>query len=175
MKFTLVSILVASVASVVSAIDISALGERTVLNLILTPGCAQMCILNPNWVKTYAPECADIPLGIEYATKLCQNYMYQHMLDNCFKDKCNDGDRKKATILRRIHTDYRQENWGKTLVKVMECTPICLPGKIGFNILLSLRSNVSTQFFPSSFVVYHILCSPKSPSAISGSLYSQFV
>src|SRR5204863_129881 len=104
-------------------------GDRTVLNLNLTPPCAQMCILDPKWAKTYAPECADIPLGIEYATKLCQNYMYQYMLDSCFKDKCNDADRTKVIIVPRIHADYRQENWEKTLAKAMESTLICLPGK----------------------------------------------
>jgi hypothetical protein len=82
--------------SAVSAIDIGVFGERAVLNLNLTPACAQMCILNPKWVRTYAPECADIPHGVEYGIRLCQNYMYQRMLDNCFKDKCNDDDREQV-------------------------------------------------------------------------------
>ena len=97
MKFTVAGIvtLLASTVSV-SAIDLSVFGERTVVNLNLTPACAQMCILNPKWAKTYAPECSDIPHGVEFGKRLCENYVYQHMLDNCFKDKCNDEDRKKV-------------------------------------------------------------------------------
>jgi hypothetical protein len=91
--------LVASATSVF-AIDISVFGEKAVMNLNLTPPCAQMCILNPKWARTYAPECSEIPLGIEYGTKLCQNYMYQHMLDACFKDKCSPKDRKKVTSVK---------------------------------------------------------------------------
>jgi hypothetical protein len=175
MKFTIASILIASAVSAVSAIDIGVLGERAVLNLNLTPACAQMCILNPKWARTYAPECADIPFGIEYATKLCQNHMYQYMLDSCFKDKCNDHDRNRVFVLFRVHVNFRRGTWGKILAKVMESTLICLPGNIVFNILLSLRLNVSKRFFPYSFATYHISCLLKSPLAILRSLYSQFV
>ena len=52
------------------------------------------CILDQHWTKTYAPECADLPLGTEYGARLCRNYMYQHMIDHCIKGKCNDGDRR---------------------------------------------------------------------------------
>jgi hypothetical protein len=89
---------IASAASA-SAFDISVFGERAVQNLNLTPACAQICILNPKWAREYAPECASIDLGVEYGTRLCQNYMYQHMLDNCFKDKCKVKDRKKVRLL----------------------------------------------------------------------------
>ena len=82
-----------------SAFDISVFGERAVQNLNLTPACAQICILNPKWAREYAPECSTIDLGVEYGTRLCQNYMYQHMLDNCFKDKCKVKDRKKVRLL----------------------------------------------------------------------------
>jgi hypothetical protein len=100
MKLTIAGILtLITSAFSVSAIDLSVLGERAVVNLNLTPECAQKCILNPTWAKTYAPECSGIPLGMEYGKKLCQNYMYQHMLDNCFKDKCNDEERKRVNIL----------------------------------------------------------------------------
>ena len=93
--------IVALIASAVSveAFDISIFGERTIRNLNLTPACAQMCILNPKWAKEYAPECAGIELGIEYGTRLCQNYVYQHMLDNCFRDKCKPKDRKRVISL----------------------------------------------------------------------------
>ena len=87
--------IIASTATV-SAVDISVFGERAVQNLNLTPACAQMCILNPKWAREYAPECATIDLGIEYGTRLCRNYVYQHMLDNCIKDKCKPKDRKKV-------------------------------------------------------------------------------
>lgn len=83
-------------AATVSALDISVFGERAVQNLNLTPACAQMCILNPKWAREYAPECATIDLGVEYGRRLCRNYVYQHMLDNCFKDKCKPKDRKKV-------------------------------------------------------------------------------
>lgn len=89
-----VAIIAATAA--VSAFDISVFGERAVQNLNLTPACAQMCILNPKWAREYAPECSNIDLGVEYGTRLCQNYVYQHMLDNCFKDKCTPKDRKKV-------------------------------------------------------------------------------
>ena len=96
MKLTVVGIVTLITSAIsVSAIDISVFGERTIVNLNLTPTCAQMCILNPKWSRTYAPECSDIPLGVEYGKRLCQNYLYQHMLDNCFKDKCSDTDRKR--------------------------------------------------------------------------------
>jgi hypothetical protein len=95
---TLFTILASALA--VSAIDISVFGEKAVINLNLTPPCAQMCILNPKWARTYAPECSEIPLGIEYGTKLCQNYMYQHMLDSCFKEKCGPKDRKKVELVK---------------------------------------------------------------------------
>ena len=175
MKFTIVSILITYAASTVSAIDFGVLGERAILNLNLTPACAQTCILNPKWARTYAPECAGIPLGIEYATKLCQSYLYQHMLDSCFKDKCNDNDRKRVFMHPRIHVNCRRGNWGKRLAKVTEFMLICLPGKIVFNILFSLRSNASKRFFPYSFALYRISCALKSPSAILRLLYSQFV
>jgi hypothetical protein len=174
MKLTIVSILFVSAASAVSAIDIGALGERAVLNLNLTPVCAQTCILNPKWAKTYAPECANIPLGIEYVTKLCQSYLYQHMLDNCIKDKCNDNDRMRVIMLW-IQVNFRRGNWEKILAKVTESMLIYLPGKTGFNIFFPLQSNVLKRFFPYSFAVYHISWPLKSPSANLKSLYSQFV
>lgn len=131
MKFSLTVILAASVAFV-SAIDIGSFGERTIINLNLTPACAQICIFNPKWARRYAPECADLPLGVEYATKLCENYIYQHMLDNCIKGKCNDSDRKKV-ICSLSHTDFRQGNWERTLVRVSEYTQIYLHGNVGIN------------------------------------------
>lgn len=134
MKFTIVSILIASAAPAVSAIDTGILGERALLNLNLIPACAKICILDPKWARTYAPECAGIPLGIEYVTKLCQSHLYQHMLDSCIKDKCNDNDRMRVFMNPRIHVNCRRGNWGKILAKVMEFMLIYLPGKIVFNI-----------------------------------------
>lgn len=97
MKWSVTALIAALVASAsVSAIDLAAFGPRALQNLNQTPACAQLCIFNPKWARTYAPECADLPLGKEYATKLCENYMYQHMLDSCFKDKCTDGERQKV-------------------------------------------------------------------------------
>ena len=123
--------LIASAASA-SAFDISVFGERAVQNLNLTPACAQMCILNPKWAKEYAPECANIDLGVEYGTRLCQNYVYQHMLDNCFKEKCKAKDRKRVTLLLLFRAKmHRQGNLGKTLARVMESTWNCLLGKSG--------------------------------------------
>jgi hypothetical protein len=119
---------IASAASA-SAFDISVFGERAVQNLNLTPACAQICILNPKWAREYAPECASIDLGVEYGTRLCQNYMYQHMLDNCFKDKCKVKDRKKVRLLLIKAKLRRQGNSGKTLARVMESIWNCLLGK----------------------------------------------
>ena len=99
MKFPLSFV---ALTSAVSGFGVGNLGERVITNLNLTPSCAQTCIFNPKWTRTYAPECANIPIGIEYGTKLCQNYMYQHMLDNCFKEKCNDQDRKKVSPLNTL-------------------------------------------------------------------------
>jgi hypothetical protein len=84
-------------AGSVVGLDISGFGKKALENLNKTPACAQSCIMNPKWAKTYAPECADLDFGKEYGMKLCQNYMYQHMLDNCFKEKCSAKDRKKVT------------------------------------------------------------------------------
>jgi hypothetical protein len=97
MKWTITTLIATLAASAsVTAFDLTVFGARAIKNLNQTPTCAQLCIFNPKWARTYAPECADIPLGVEYATKLCENYMYQHMLDSCFKDKCSDGDRQKV-------------------------------------------------------------------------------
>jgi len=129
MKWSITAVLAALVASAtVNAFDIKAFGARALKNLNQTPACAQMCIFNPKWARTYAPECADIPLGVEYATKLCQNYMYQHMLDSCFKEKCSDGDRKKV-IWCLFQIDFRLENWERILVLVMGSMFRCRPGK----------------------------------------------
>ena|SRR5579859_1336982 len=96
--------LLLSLATSASAIDLNAFGERALSNLNKTPTCAQMCILNPKWARTYAPECANIPLGVKYGRKLCQNFMYQAMLDNCFKEKCsNPEDRKKVILANERH------------------------------------------------------------------------
>ena len=65
-------------------------------NLNLTPACAQRCIFNPKYVQTYAPECNNLEFGVEYARRLCKSNLYQHMLDNCFKEKCTHDDRKRV-------------------------------------------------------------------------------
>jgi len=122
--------LIASAASA-SAFDISVFGERAVQNLNLTPACAQMCILNPKWAREYAPECANIDLGVEYGTRLCQNYVYQHMLDCCFKEKCKAKDRKKVKLPLIMTKLCRQGNLGKTLARVTESTWNCLLGRRG--------------------------------------------
>lgn len=103
MKFTIANIVTLILSTVsVSAIDLSVFGERAVVNINLTPACAQMCILNPKWAKTYAPECSGIPFGLEYGKRLCQNYLYQHMLDNCFKDKCDDNNRRRVRAILNL-------------------------------------------------------------------------
>ena len=99
MKVTVIGILTLAVSSV-SAFDITTFGARAVQNLNRMPACAQLCIFNPKLAWTYAPECSDLPLGREYAKRLCQNYMYQHMLDNCFKENCNDNERKRVSSVR---------------------------------------------------------------------------
>jgi hypothetical protein len=85
------------------AINMGDIPPIAIQNLARTPGCAMPCILDPHWTKTYAPECADLPLGIEYGARLCRNYMYQHMMDHCIKGKCNDDDRKTVSRELRGH------------------------------------------------------------------------
>jgi len=100
MKFTAVCI-ISALASYALAFDPTVLGARAVNNLNLTPSCAQRCIFNPKYAKIYAPECKDLGFGVEYATRLCKSYLYQHMLDGCFKEKCCNDDRKRVTMLAR--------------------------------------------------------------------------
>jgi hypothetical protein len=101
MKFTTAYLyLLPSVALLnvgVSAIDFSTIPVKAMENLAQTPGCAMQCILDPHWAQTYAPECSDLPVGKEYGARLCRNYMYQHMVDNCIKGKCNDNERRLVT------------------------------------------------------------------------------
>lgn len=127
MKATLTGIL----AFVTSAVSISSfdIGERALTNFFLTPACAQSCILNPRLVRKYAPECINIPIGMEYGTKLCQNHLYQHMLDNCFKEICNDQDRNEVYIsILLVYSLSRPGNWEKTLARVTGSTSSYHPG-----------------------------------------------
>src|SRR5579862_4815026 len=62
-------------------------------NIIQTPGCATSCIFDGHWAKTYAPNCNGPP-NVEQGACLCRTYMYQHMMDNCIKEKCSDNDRR---------------------------------------------------------------------------------
>jgi len=82
--------------AVTSAIDAGAFGERALNNLNHAPVCAQICIINPKFATTYAPETSSLPFGKEYGKALCENAKYQEMLDNCFKKRCSDKNRKKV-------------------------------------------------------------------------------
>jgi len=82
----------------VRAINLGAIPQIAIQNLARTPSCAMPSILDPHWTKTYAPECAALPVGIEYGARLCRNYMYQHMIDHCIKGKCNDDDRITVSL-----------------------------------------------------------------------------
>jgi len=98
MKFTPVCI-ISALASYALAFDPTVLGGRAINNLNLTPSCAQRCIFNPKFARIYAPECNNLEFGVEYATRLCKSYLYQHMLDSCFKEKCCNDDRKRVSML----------------------------------------------------------------------------
>ena len=96
MKFGTVSSIVAVVSLVVPTLaapmDLGDLGLTAINNIFRTPPCAMKCILDPHWLKTYAPECSDMSVGKDLGIRLCQNYMYQAMIDDCIKGKCDDGE-----------------------------------------------------------------------------------
>jgi len=73
--------------------------KTAIRNLNETPFCAKKCIFNPHWTQTYAPEVKDLGYGHEYGNALCLNYVYQHMLDNCFKENCSPAKRAKVATL----------------------------------------------------------------------------
>jgi hypothetical protein len=79
-----------------AAIDVEVFGERALKNLNHAPVCAQICIFNPKLATTYAPETSSLPFGKEYGKELCENTKYQEMLDNCFKRRCSDKNRRKV-------------------------------------------------------------------------------
>jgi hypothetical protein len=78
------------------AIDLGALGMTAITNIFRTPQCAMKCIFDPHWMDTYAPECAGLPVGKELGQRLCQNVIYQHMIDDCIKGNCNDDERGRV-------------------------------------------------------------------------------
>src|SRR5271170_4803097 len=80
------------------AFDLGAIPPKVVENLSRTPSCAMSCIFDPHWIKTYAPECSQLPLGAEYGSRLCRNFMYQFMIDTCIKSHCSDEDRRTVSL-----------------------------------------------------------------------------
>jgi hypothetical protein len=104
MKVTITSI-VALVFGVMGCSGLSflpnpeAFGPRAVENMKKMPFCALKCVLNPKWARTYAPELADTPLGIEYGTGLCVNSEYQVAMDDCFKDKCQGRSEARRSVI----------------------------------------------------------------------------
>jgi hypothetical protein len=134
MKFTLAGTFAfLALTTSVSALfnfDLTVFGERAMININRTPLCAKMCIFNPKWARTYAPECSSLPFGREYATRLCQNSVYQQMLDSCFKEKCNGNDRRLVESHVFSCANCRQGNWGKTLVRALGSMWNCHHGEL---------------------------------------------
>lgn len=96
---------VAFVAAFPTKFDVSVFGERAIKNFNASPVCAQICIFNPKWARTYASELSDMPFGKEYGKRLCENDKYQEALDGCFKRRCNDKNRRKARDLGKDTCD----------------------------------------------------------------------
>ena len=72
------------------------LGLKAAANIFKTPKCAKRCIFDPHYQETYAPDCSNLSAGVEMARRLCENQIYQQMMDNCIKEKCGDDDRQKV-------------------------------------------------------------------------------
>ena len=138
------------------AFDWGAIPPQALENLNRTPSCAKSCILDLHWAKTYAPECSQLPFGVEYGSRLCRNFMYQFMIDTCIKSHCNDEDRRTVCILQqsRSTADNRHGNWGKVPVRALEFRSSCRRGKWPAKLLFIQKS----QMIISSYRLPVVCC-----------------
>jgi hypothetical protein len=104
MKLTpgFVALVSLSCASPALAMNLAGLGLTALGNFFRTPHCAMRCILDTQFIRTYAPECADLSAGSELGRRLCENRQYQVMIDGCFKENCNDDERRTVDLYRPL-------------------------------------------------------------------------
>lgn len=102
------------------------LPPQALKNIVQTPACATACIFDGKWAAKYAPECNGPP-SVEQGACLCRTYLYQHMMDFCIKDKCNDEDRRRVFSFYN-GTDKRLVNWGRVHAMPLEYLSNFHPG-----------------------------------------------